>query len=435
MVSTSALFRPISDDEDDAPPVASTSTSRARLAPSSPDLDADGDATMASATVAENGEDDTAPREVYEDSEPDSDPDDPLVSVLPVYLTPALSKHLALLQYPHRPPAYHTPYPLLPPSLRPDPENEDMGIRSARDRISARYKPKVGQLELSVPMEVREGKLKQRFNPERSEQLGQGQMDTDLTENGTKVQPKAAQGAAGRKKKEDVFEKGSDKPLERMTLSGEAIPDQTWYACALLRDSMHYFFDMQRTSLILAVPDEVHLTPLTRTVQMRAHLHYLDRLDDIALTNAKRERNAATGGGADGDSDSNAGGSGQSDAEGKSTAAEQRAAAKKRKEAAEKKRKEGENKAVQVKVDDTLEITASGDVKTARAAASLFGPKKAAEEEKWIDLPYHESTVSCKAAQPSVTNDTKLTSINFSLLQRIRSTSSFTLPATTSCLC
>lgn len=140
------------------------------------------------------------------------------------------------------------------------------------------------------------------------------------------------------------------------------------------------------------ISDEVHLTPLTRTMQMRAHLQYLDQIDVLEASNAKKERRVANGQ-EGGDSDSGVGSAGGSDEEGKATAAEQRAAQKKRKENAEKKKKEGENKTVQIKVDDTLEVTASGDVKTARAAASLFGPKKAAEEEKWVDLPYYESTV------------------------------------------
>lgn len=229
VVSTPALFRPPSDDEDDVPPIAGPSSSQAH--------DAEGDVTMGGPSSPwqqqQRGDDgDAIPRDVYEDSEPDSDPDDPLVSVLPVYLTPALSKQLALLQYPHRPPAFHTPYPLLPPSLRPDTSISD---RPARNRISARYKPKVGHLELSVPMEVKEGKLKQRFNVERSETLGRGQTDQDLTENGT-IKPPS--GKKRQKMDGDDYAEGSTKSLERMTLAGEAIPDQTWYACALLRDSM-----------------------------------------------------------------------------------------------------------------------------------------------------------------------------------------------------
>ena len=34
-----------------------------------------------------------------------------------------------------------------------------------------------------------------------------------------------------------------------------------------------------------------------------------------------------------------------------------------------------------------------GDLKTGRAAASLFGPLKAAEQEEWIDLPFYDPTV------------------------------------------
>ena len=129
---------------------------------------------------------------------------------------------------------------------------------------------------------------------------------------------------------------------------------------------------------------------------MRAHLHYLDRIDALEVHNGKKERQRINGGD-DGSDEDAVPGSGSED-EGKATAAEQRAAKKKRTENAEKKKKAGESKAVQVKVDSGLEVTSSGDVKTARAAASLFGPAKAAAEEQWIDLPYYESTVSVRSA-------------------------------------
>lgn len=118
-------------------------------------VNGDGDVSM-------QGEDEQPPYGSYVDSESDSDPDDPIVKTLPVFLTPNLSRSLALLQYPQRHSVHHTKHPLLPPSLRPDDNRPD--TRTPAERVSARYKPRVGQLELSVPLEVAEGRLRHRYN-------------------------------------------------------------------------------------------------------------------------------------------------------------------------------------------------------------------------------------------------------------------------------
>ena len=166
-------------------------------------------------------------------------------------------------------------------------------------------------------------------------------------------------------------------------------------------------------------------------MQMRAHLHYLDRIDALELHNVKKER-ARANGGDDGSDEDVAQGSG-SDEDGRATAADIRAANKKKKEFAEKKQKAGENKAVQVKVDSGLEVTATGDVKTSRAAASLFGPAKAAAEEPWIDLPYYESTVS--RSSPRVYAAFDIFTLPFSRQPRTKFTKSSTHLDTASWLC
>lgn len=188
----------------------------------------------------------TSGMDYYVDSEEDDDPDDPIVRTLPVFLTPALASSLALLQYPHRPPAFHTHHPLLPPSLRPENNSNNEEWESSAERrgarVTARYKPKVGQLELSVPLEVREGLKEQRFNEERAKLLGRGIQDTDLGLEGSgrpKQSNNSGAGASGSGQGGGMlaYEEGNDTPLERMTLQGETVPDQTWYTCAVLRDS------------------------------------------------------------------------------------------------------------------------------------------------------------------------------------------------------
>lgn len=172
----------------------------------------------------------------YDDSEEDSDPDDPIVRTLPVFLTPNLSKSLALLQYPQRHSVHHTKHPLLPPSLRPHDSRPD--TRTPAERVSARYKPRVGQLELSVPLEVAEGRLRHRYNEERAYELGKGQQDSDLGEGGSKGKAPQANGH-GRNRSPVGYEEGASRPLQRMTIAGETVPDQTWYTCAVLKDSAY----------------------------------------------------------------------------------------------------------------------------------------------------------------------------------------------------
>lgn len=185
---------------------------------------------------AENYAGDEGDFEGYVDSDEDSDPDDPIVSSLPVFLTPALTDTLALLQYPHRPPAHHTPHPLLPPSLRPQ-----LDADHGRRQILARYKPRVGHLELSVPLEVQHGQAQKRYNERRARELGRGVQSSDLGESdGQSGRTANGAGASSSNKRRDTmlaYEEGNDTPLQRMTLSGESLPDQTWYAAAVVKDS------------------------------------------------------------------------------------------------------------------------------------------------------------------------------------------------------
>merc|ERR1712093_458900 len=296
----------------------------------------------------DEGDGDTNEPDPYYDSEEDDDPDDPIVRTLPVFLTPALASSLALLQ----------------------------------------YKPKVGQLELSVPLEVQEGRREQRFNEERAKLLGRGIQDSDLGAEGSgsgKAQQAngASSSRSGGGRPTLAYEEGNDAPLERMTLHGETIPDQTWYACAVVKDN------------------EVHLTPMTRTVQMRAYLSYLDRINNLERQNARRERQAKEGG--SDEDDLSAGDDDDADAAANKSAAAAIAAKKAKKAAAaDKKKQSDEVKSINVSVksgggaggDDGNKGGGSGDFKTGRAAASLFGPMKAAEQEKWIDLQFHDPAVS-----------------------------------------
>lgn len=147
--------------------------------------------------------------------------------------------------------------------------------------------------------------------------------------------------------------------------------------------------------------EEVHLTPLTRTIQMRAQLGYLDVIGQISRANAKAEKRNEYAG-ADDDDDA----AGEDDEERGATTAQEVAARKQKREAAASKKKaEDDMKGVYASVKSNNDGSGFGggggsgaggssDVKTGRAAASLFGPVKAAESEAWVDLPYFDPTVS-----------------------------------------
>lgn len=176
----------------------------------------------------------TSSAQIYIDSDDDSDPDDPVIKTLPVFLTPALANSLALIQYPDRPPAPHTVHPLLPPSLRP---NDEHDTRPSTERISARYKPKVGQLELSVPLEVQKGIEEHRYNVARARALGRGVSKNDLGPDGTGTNVSKSSTQGNSMTDDRGFSRGNEEALKRMALTGETLPDQTWYACAVLKDS------------------------------------------------------------------------------------------------------------------------------------------------------------------------------------------------------
>ena len=380
----------LTDSEDgDLPEIGA-----AEKAPSSPGKPGKGKQRMRE-PVLDAGEDASmqAADAISDDSEPDSDPDDPVVRSLPVYLTPALASSLALLQYPHRPPGVHHSHPLLPPSLRPDDALEAEDTRTAAERITARYKRDVGHLELSVPLEVQVGKQENRFNDERAKLLGRGQQETDLGENGSGKKSSA-------RSKPSRYEEGSSKTLHRVTLGGESMPDQTWYACAVVKDSEQAHLRSGQPITDHYLTDEVHLTPLTRTIQMRPNLTYLDRIGDLDRRNKRREAGGADGGNSE--EENRTASSGDDDEP--ATTAVQIAERKRKREASDaKKQANGDVKLIHatMKTEEGAgdggtggKGGRSGDFKTGRAAASLFGPMKAAEQETWVDLKFHDSTVS-----------------------------------------
>lgn len=127
--------------------------------------------------------------------------DDPIVSVLPIRISDALSPNIHLHQY-----------PLLTRSLQVPPAAAQSG-----KKIRARLKPKSARLEVHVPTDTRA----EVWNRERGEELGQARLTDDAEKN--------AQSKKG----------GNDPRLTEMRLQSEKIEKRGAYMLGIVRDGMH----------------------------------------------------------------------------------------------------------------------------------------------------------------------------------------------------
>lgn len=131
---------------------------------------------------------------------------------MPLYFTTELAEHLTLLQYPHRWKSTHANYD----SERP------IVVKSQPSRpVYARMKPKVGSLELSVPIE---GPGYASYSDAKGKEMGRGVESADL--GGPSALP-------GKKRANPEDEKA----LERMTFRADSLADQTNYCIAIVQES------------------------------------------------------------------------------------------------------------------------------------------------------------------------------------------------------
>jgi DNA-directed RNA polymerase-3 subunit RPC5 len=147
-------------------------------------------------------------------------------------------------------------------------------------------KPNVGQVEISVPLEVEEGSRQSRFSLEKAKTHGKGVKDSDLGSGSN-----TARKSRDRRGDED----DEERVLSRMTLRGEVVPDQTNYCVALLKDGQaHLSLSLSSYTLLMlnsvCVSDEIHLVPVTETLQIRPHLGYLDQLQVLEKQARAREK-------------------------------------------------------------------------------------------------------------------------------------------------
>ncbi|KAG0241243.1 DNA-directed RNA polymerase III subunit RPC5 [Actinomortierella wolfii] len=165
-------------------------------------------------------ETDEPPREPLPDF---ADEGDELIKEIPVFLSQQLAKYLYLFQYPVR--ASQLPF----------------------DSISgpnkARIKPNAQLIELEIPIDTKAS----QYSRQRGEELALGMNDKPI---------KTAYDM------ELIDEEEEKELLDKQILTSSLIPTATNYLAGVLRN------------------DELHLTPIHGTVQLRPSFKYLDKIDE-----------------------------------------------------------------------------------------------------------------------------------------------------------
>ena len=280
-----------------------------------------------------------------------------------------MQDYLTLLQYPNRPPPpSNSPnaQPLLPPHAPPE------------AAIQARVKPVAGTLELSVPLQ---SSTFDRISDVKAKRLGRGLTPGEF---GTNANEGNRKGKSREQEEEQEMWGENNDPLERMTMRGDGTPDQTNYCVGVFKDGRS--FPLLSSRLISSqnyATDQLHLSPLTSTVQVRPSLHYLDAWQ-------KRERQQLSDQKRQEEEDARLEQAEDSEGEGFLTSGN---------------RKEDENKGKRKAAEEpsdlkTLSVTIRNpdmngayQYRSGRGDAALFAPYYAERQEPWQDLTYYDSEV------------------------------------------
>ncbi|TPX59967.1 hypothetical protein SpCBS45565_g07619 [Spizellomyces sp. 'palustris'] len=153
-----------------------------------------------------------------EGEDEEDEEEDEIVKEVDVYFSQALADSLYLFQYPTRPHAF------------------DEETRPSTGRI----KPKTKRFELEIPLQTRSA----FYNRERGEELGQGTDNAPIR---------------------GVFDYDDGTPaklLDKQTLSSSILPSHANYMIGLIRN------------------DELHLTPIATSLQLRPSLFYIDKISE-----------------------------------------------------------------------------------------------------------------------------------------------------------
>ncbi|KAI8366938.1 DNA-directed RNA polymerase III subunit Rpc5 [Choanephora cucurbitarum] len=161
--------------------------------------------------------------------------DDEVLAEYPIYLTNELSKYLYMFQFP----------------MRSIPFNGRNGPNAAR------IKPRARMVELDLPLDTRSP----NYSTERGEDFAMGLNDKVIKTAYDRRMEEHEEELMGhsynraQKKKEEEL-------LDKMTLTSTEVPSQTKYVVGVIRNN------------------ELHMTPMTTTVQMRPGFKYIDKIDE-----------------------------------------------------------------------------------------------------------------------------------------------------------
>ncbi|OCF30745.1 DNA-directed RNA polymerase III subunit RPC5 [Kwoniella heveanensis BCC8398] len=201
-------------------------------------------------------------------SDESDDEDDEPVATLPIYLSPALAPHLDLYQYPLQHRSFSVP-------------------SWAKDRgksISARVKEKVGRVEVEIPVDAGQS----YWREDRARDLG-FVMDVRDVNGDPDVEGGYGFGGRGGGSSKDKEKKAKEKKRrdekwgDKMRLRSELVPNATGYYSGVIRDGA------------------LHLHPVSKLLQFRTALNYLDDADDKARERSTRRSNGLANGNGDSD--------------------------------------------------------------------------------------------------------------------------------------
>ncbi|WVR08565.1 hypothetical protein IAU60_005620 [Kwoniella sp. DSM 27419] len=198
-------------------------------------------------------------------SSDEEDEDDEPIATLPIYLSPALAPHLDLYQYPL--------------------QHRSLSVPSwARDRgkdISARVKEKAGRVEVEIPVDAGTN----YWREDRARDLGFVMDVSEVNGDDGVVGGYGFGGRSGGGSSKDKDKKGKkekkkeEKWGDKMRLRSELVPNATGYYSGVIRDGA------------------LHLHPISRLLQFRTALNYLDDADDKAKERSSRRANGVSNGG------------------------------------------------------------------------------------------------------------------------------------------
>ncbi|KAI8644531.1 DNA-directed RNA polymerase III subunit Rpc5 [Parasitella parasitica] len=160
--------------------------------------------------------------------------EDEVLAEYPIYLTTELSKYLYMFQYPMR----STPF------------------TSKTGPSAARIKPRAKMVELDLPLDTRST----NYSTERGEDFAMGLNDKTIkTAYDRRMEEHEEELNMGHSYK---VPRKEEELLDKMTLTSVNVPSQTKYVVGVIRN------------------EELHLTPINTTIQLRPGFKYIDKIDE-----------------------------------------------------------------------------------------------------------------------------------------------------------